>query len=82
LFGDSSFQLAIDVTGAIIVALGYFSIDTLVKTSITKEIVPGVTRWLESPFSETRIIGMVIPANVVNDDEITSINHQTPSDWD
>ncbi|CAG8457903.1 2948_t:CDS:10 [Ambispora leptoticha] len=47
------------LTSAIIIILGYLEKETLVKAAIPNEVVPGVGRWLKSPFPQARKLGMI-----------------------
>ncbi|CAG8508350.1 6615_t:CDS:10 [Ambispora gerdemannii] len=47
------------LTSAIIIIFGYFQKETLIKAAIPGEVVPGVGRWLKSPFFQARKIGMI-----------------------
>ncbi|RIA99485.1 telomere length regulation protein [Glomus cerebriforme] len=47
------------VTSAILIVFGYLPKSTLIKAAISREITPGITRWLQSTSEESRKLGMV-----------------------
>ncbi|RIB02020.1 telomere length regulation protein [Gigaspora rosea] len=47
------------ITSAILILFGYIPKKTLIDAGITREIIPGVSRWLQNSTEESRKLGMI-----------------------
>ncbi|CAG8505030.1 17_t:CDS:10 [Cetraspora pellucida] len=47
------------ITSAILILFGYIPKDTLIDAGTTRDIISGVSRWLQNSFEESRKLGMV-----------------------
>ncbi|CAG8572468.1 39378_t:CDS:10 [Gigaspora margarita] len=47
------------ITSAILILFGYIPKKTLIDAGITREIIPGVSRWLQNSSEESRRLGMI-----------------------
>ncbi|CAG8790005.1 31018_t:CDS:2, partial [Racocetra persica] len=47
------------ITSVILILFGYIPKETLIDAGITRDIVSGVSRWLQNSFEESRKLGMI-----------------------